>query len=279
MKKKAFTLVELLVVISIIAMLLAVLLPSLNKARESARATVCRNHLKTMLTASFVYATEWSGNFMPVIDESMAYPQKNYAFFWNINPSFRKIMGLNSKTTSSEYVMPRDYWCPSDKKVTDDSYWTTDTWVNRLSYAYNMSDRGSESINPYQWMGNITDRGNYVGYKNTGVVTAAEKVMFVDAGDLWTEMKGADYIRHWDKYKDDIKGYRQRASNSKGKMCPSPVMYRHSEGADAGYFDGHAEYSKKQSLFYYMGDAANTTNMELNVRIWFADHKNSINSR
>jgi prepilin-type N-terminal cleavage/methylation domain-containing protein/prepilin-type processing-associated H-X9-DG protein len=46
MKKNAFTLVELLVVISIIAILLAVMMPALNKARESGRLTVCKSQLR-----------------------------------------------------------------------------------------------------------------------------------------------------------------------------------------------------------------------------------------
>jgi len=53
---RGFTLVELLVVISIIALLLAVLMPVLGKAREQARMVICKTNLATIGKAEKVYA-------------------------------------------------------------------------------------------------------------------------------------------------------------------------------------------------------------------------------
>ncbi len=58
-KAKAFTLVELLVVISIIAMLLAVLMPALSKARAQATSTICKTREKDMGLALSLYAQDW----------------------------------------------------------------------------------------------------------------------------------------------------------------------------------------------------------------------------
>lgn len=56
--RKAFTLVELLVVISIIALLLSMLLPALNKARESAKKIVCKNQLRQIGLAAIEYTAD-----------------------------------------------------------------------------------------------------------------------------------------------------------------------------------------------------------------------------
>jgi prepilin-type N-terminal cleavage/methylation domain-containing protein/prepilin-type processing-associated H-X9-DG protein len=58
MKRTAFTLIELLVVIAILAIMMAILLPALNKARENGQRAVCKSNLKNYALAIFIYTTE-----------------------------------------------------------------------------------------------------------------------------------------------------------------------------------------------------------------------------
>ena len=57
-KQKGFTLVELLVVISIIALLMAILLPALARAREYAKRAVCSNQIKQLQTGWYMYCDD-----------------------------------------------------------------------------------------------------------------------------------------------------------------------------------------------------------------------------
>ena len=58
MRRRGFTLVELLVVVAIIALLISILLPAMKQAREAAQLVVCRSNLRQIGVAMFVYAAE-----------------------------------------------------------------------------------------------------------------------------------------------------------------------------------------------------------------------------
>src|SRR6187399_536737 len=62
-KRSGFTLVELLVVIGIIAVLIAILLPTLNRAREAANKTACLSNLRQLGQAAIIYCNENKGRF------------------------------------------------------------------------------------------------------------------------------------------------------------------------------------------------------------------------
>ncbi|MCK4658622.1 MAG: prepilin-type N-terminal cleavage/methylation domain-containing protein [Phycisphaerae bacterium] len=79
---QAFTLVELLVVVSIIALLIAILLPSLRKAREQAKIAVCLANLTGLTKASLIYADEDPNELMIPVPDTSVLPEASGAIEW-----------------------------------------------------------------------------------------------------------------------------------------------------------------------------------------------------
>src|SRR3954468_9910193 len=84
---RAFTLVELLIVIGIIALLIALLLPTLGRAREAANRTACAANLRNLGSASHLFAMHNRGRF------PMTYrmPGSGYSY------RFPLVVGRNSR--------------------------------------------------------------------------------------------------------------------------------------------------------------------------------------
>jgi prepilin-type N-terminal cleavage/methylation domain-containing protein/prepilin-type processing-associated H-X9-DG protein len=101
---QGFTLVELLVVISIIATLLAVLMPALSKAREQAKKTVCMSNIKNIGMGTAFYTSDNEGYFPAIA--------KGWSFSWYgvlapyINADPKNLKATKGKGGRNVFVCP-----------------------------------------------------------------------------------------------------------------------------------------------------------------------------
>lgn len=109
--KRGFTLVELLVVISIIAILLAILMPSISKARKTAQRVVCMSNLKQWGIITFTYTAENDGRFLMGWNKVMQDPPLSVG-----DPDLMDAIWM--LPLEPYYQEPAIRLCPSAKKLT-----------------------------------------------------------------------------------------------------------------------------------------------------------------
>jgi prepilin-type N-terminal cleavage/methylation domain-containing protein/prepilin-type processing-associated H-X9-DG protein len=96
---KGFTLVEVLVVMSIITILAAILLPVIERARHAGRRAACISNLRQIGLAANQYSTDYDGRLPPYLVTTAADPPSNRpasgAWYWNeILYTYHKSVGL-----------------------------------------------------------------------------------------------------------------------------------------------------------------------------------------
>ncbi|MFI5382450.1 MAG: type II secretion system protein [Tepidisphaerales bacterium] len=115
---KAFTLVELLVVIGIIALLVSILLPALNAANEAARTTACLSNLRQIGQAFAAYASDHKGYVVPLAYDagSLMPDTNNYRESWTTILVAGKYLTYPSAGMNAVPSVPNVLSCPSSLK-------------------------------------------------------------------------------------------------------------------------------------------------------------------
>jgi prepilin-type N-terminal cleavage/methylation domain-containing protein/prepilin-type processing-associated H-X9-DG protein len=132
---RGFTLIELLVVIAIIAVLAALLTPSLRTAREAARKTVCLSNLHQIGVGALLYANEHEA-YAPY-RHTYVWPNDAKMQFWRWQSGVRNYQeGFFSPYISS---LDKLSVCPSHTKIEDVYYGNPVSTDPQYSYALNLA--------------------------------------------------------------------------------------------------------------------------------------------
>jgi prepilin-type N-terminal cleavage/methylation domain-containing protein/prepilin-type processing-associated H-X9-DG protein len=146
-KTRGFTLIELLVVVAIIAMLIAILLPTLTRARAQARMAVCKSNLREYGKASAYYRADYNDVFPPHVhpwtDEETNEPSpdgQGYPHWFNLLDYywFGEFIQPDQELQASEQQL-RLARCPDlePSRQDGDNEWEWDYSHNFIGYGYN----------------------------------------------------------------------------------------------------------------------------------------------
>jgi prepilin-type N-terminal cleavage/methylation domain-containing protein/prepilin-type processing-associated H-X9-DG protein len=248
---KAFTLVELLVVIGIIALLISILLPALSKARDNANTVACLSNLKQLAAANMSYAAENKGYIIPVGNSKVG----GSSYFWcNIMVDNKY---LTPAANQGAGPLTRSvFFCPSGNQ---------DFFPPNLTSSASVpsSRTDEQSCMPYRRLSTVTDIPVDVWYGINGEDPPANNPTNMGAPcrrlqnstDQMTKMNMVKKSTETVMFFDGLL-YNQMTSNA------NRISARHGRKTQTnlGFFDGHAETFRTKDLPGGMGvkDAAET---------------------
>jgi prepilin-type N-terminal cleavage/methylation domain-containing protein/prepilin-type processing-associated H-X9-DG protein len=106
--RSAFTLLELLVVVAVVALLVSLLLPSLSKASHAARATMCAANVRSLCIAQLAYANEHEGQLVAYgLSHGGSASNAKYSWTNDLQNNADSVLDIKSPLDTSPHWSPR----------------------------------------------------------------------------------------------------------------------------------------------------------------------------
>lgn len=221
-----FTLVELLVVIGIIAMLMAMLLPALNRARQQAQSSVCANNVRQLVMSCFNYANDYDGY----------WPPAHYNMWTkNLHRWHGERNAMNEPFDFSRSILKRYLQVEQIKKCPVFEPTMSGGFEEAAGgYGYNAAFIGSSTGLQEYWGVPMSvleweRRVDNVPAKISQIRRASEKLVFADAA-MGQKVGGAFSLIEY--------SFIEAPLNEWGASSPS-LHFRHNGRANVGFADGH----------------------------------------
>ena len=253
-RRKGFTLIELLVVIAVIALLMAIIMPALGKAKEYAQKIICRSNIRQQCLGIILYAD----------DHDTRVPTVN-AGYWLWDIAFWTTNQVSAYAGITENDI---YYCPANrmKKADDARFWQF-TWLlgNPANGPLPLRDESVLSITEqqtnYRVMPNLWmfykdntktpstlpltgEAGKWVD-KISNIRSTGSTIMIMDNVIESSQQPNNFFeipdggVSAWGIYDNSNHASRQKTAGTE---------YYKPSGANTGYVDGHVEWRDFQDM-------------------------------